>query len=163
MESRFSSNGDGQQRMDDERQALIQTELNPLVLAQLQALQGRTVQGLALWQDSIADEEVEEGISEEDRVFVDFDLYLEGRDLLEIYAATVYSGFDDEPMAGLDEIAQALGEMTGRGAILSEVTTDDEEGLVLIFATEDDESLIIAPSGWVLGHWDELPEEEEYS
>ncbi|MCD6291304.1 MAG: hypothetical protein J7M34_12430 [Anaerolineae bacterium] len=142
---------------------LIQTDLNPLLFVQLQTLQGKSVQGLALWQNSIADEELMEldgDVSPENRIFVDFDLYLEGHVLLEIYAATIYRDLDEAPIMGLDAISQALGDMTEQGTILSDVAMDDEDGLVLVLTTQDGVSLIIAPSGWALGHWDELPDEE---
>jgi hypothetical protein len=154
------SNGNGHEPWDGEEHA-IQTDLDPVLLAQLQMLEGKRVQGLALWQDSIADEEMEEEATEENRVFVDFDLYLEGQNLLEVYAATVYRSVDDEPMVGLPAIANALGQMAEDRAVLSQVTTDDEDGLVLVFTTQDDE-ILIAPSGWVLGSWDELPEEDAW-
>jgi len=156
-----SHNGNGRGHWKPNGEYAIQTELDPVILAQLQELEGKMVQGLALWSDSIADEELGEEVPEEERVFVDFDLYLEDQNLLEVYAATVYRDVNDEPLTGFDEIASALGEITEHGAILSEVTTDEEDGLVLVFATEDNEAIIVAPSGWAIGHWDELPEEEE--
>ncbi len=156
-----TNNGNGRGHWRPNGGYAIQTELDPVMLAQLQELEGKMVQGLALWSDSIADEELGEEIPEEDRVFVDFDLYLEDQNLLEVYAATVYRDVNDEPLTGLDEIASALGNIAEQGAILSEVTTDEEDGLVLVFATGDDQALIVAPSGWVIGHWDELPEEED--
>jgi hypothetical protein len=161
MNDAYNGNGQGPLQEEDELEHVIETELNPVSMVELQSLQGRVVQGLALWQDSIADEEMEEEATDENRVFVDFDLYLEGQELLEIYAATVYQDMDDEPMAGLSEIANVLGGITGKGAVLSEVTMDDEDGLVLVFTTEAQESLIVAPSGWVMGYWDNLPEDEE--
>ncbi len=153
-----SHNGNHHRRWEDEAFA-IQTELNPVNLVQLQMLQGKAVLGLALWQDSIADEELEEEVTEEDRVFVDFDLYLEGRDLLELYAATVYRDAEIEPIAGLNSIADALGHLTEQGAVLNEVAADEEDGLVLVLAAPNGERLLIAPSGWVLAQWSSLPDE----
>ncbi len=154
------SNGNGRGPWDGEEHA-IQTDLDPIQLAELRELEGKMVQSLALWQDSIADGEMEEETTEENRVFVDFDLYLDGRNLLEVYAATIYRSVDDDPMVGLDAIADALGQMAEEGAILSEVTTDEEDGLVLVFTSRDEE-ILVAPSGWVLGSWDELPDADAW-
>ncbi|HEY65568.1 MAG TPA: hypothetical protein G4O02_13460 [Caldilineae bacterium] len=160
MEQSINKNGHG--RWQDEEH-FIQTELDPIHLVELQMLQGKAVQGVALWSKSIADEELaelDEDTTPEHRVFVDFDLYLEGHILLEVYAASVYRNGDEEPMVGLDVIANALGRMTERGAVLGQVTTDEADGLVLVLTSRDTgEALTIAPSGWALAHWDELPDD----
>ncbi|GAB4512826.1 MAG: hypothetical protein Kow0047_24280 [Anaerolineae bacterium] len=153
------SNGNGKGQWEEPD---IQTEVTPLTLSELQAWQGHLVQGLALWDESIADAELDAPISDDERIFVDFDLYLEGQGLLEVFAATVYASDSDEPLMGLETIADALGDLTERGASLVQVTTDDEDGLVLILATPDGDSLLVAPSGWIVTHWEELPDEADW-
>ena len=163
MDQKISKNGHSRWEEEDH---IIRTELDPVLLTQLQMLQGKTVQGLALWANSIADEELaelDEDTTPENRVFVDFDLYLEGHILMEVYAASLYYGVDESPVVGLETIANTLARMTERGATLGNVTTDEAEGLVLTLTTrEGEETLIVAPSGWALGHWDELPDDERW-
>ena len=154
----IASNGNQRDRWE-EGDLFIQTELDPLTLTRLQLLQGKALLGVALWQDSIADEELEGDVAAEERVFVDLDLYLEDQNLLELYAATLYRGTAVEPIVSMEAIAEALERMTEQEAILTQVTSDEQDGLVLSLATPEGETLTIVPSGWALDEWEELPDE----
>ncbi len=45
--------------------------------------------------------------------------------------------------------------------MVAEVGSDAEDGLVLVFAADDEATMIMAVSGWVLSTWDELPDYDE--
>ena len=64
-----------------------------------------------------------------------------------------------QPRTRMDE--GALAELAEDGNVLAEVGTDETEGLYLVFASDDQPTLIMAVSGWIMSTWDELPDYED--
>ena len=159
MANRNLENGNGAEEDSDE--GGIQTVLTESVLENLRALQGKMLTSLTLWEDSLAYGDEEEAVPEAERVFFDCDLYFADRQLLEVYGASAYFDPDGGPLEGIEAITDALGELAEGGNVVAEVGSDAEDGLVLVFAVEDEATLIMAVSGWVLSTWDELPDYEE--
>lgn len=148
---------------DDEASEMmdLHTEVTEQELKVLQALEGKQLASLTLWAESLAyAEETEDETPEEDRYFFDCDLYFANHQLLELYGASLYVDPDQDPIQGMDLITEMLADITEDGGTLSEVARDEEDGLVLVLASNDS-SLVVAVSGWVLDTWDELPEFEE--
>ncbi len=143
----------------------ILTSLTPQAFAELRKLENKLLASLTFWEDSLAYGDEVEVTPEDERIFFDCDLYFADHHLLEVYGASIYDDPDNDPLQGLDTIAQALGDLAEDGSQLFEVAADAEDGLVLIFGSNEasragEISLIMAVSGWALGAWQELPDEE---
>lgn len=145
----------------DNEESGIQTLVTEGALQSLRALEGKMLTSLTLWEDSLAYGDEEEAVPEGERVFFDCDLYFADRQLLEVYGASAYFDAEGEPIEGIEAITEALGELAEGGNLVAEVATDAEDGLVLVFAADDEATMIMAVSGWVLSTWDELPDYED--
>lgn len=139
----------------------IQTVVTEKDMQNLHALEGKLLTTLTLWEDSLAYGDEDEAVPEAERIFFDCDLYFADRQLLEVYGASAYFDPDGEPLQGMEVITEALGELAEGGNVVAEVGSDAEDGLVLVFAADDEATMIMAVSGWVLSTWDELPDYEE--
>ena len=139
----------------------IQTVVTEKDMQSLRALEGKLLTTLTLWEDSLAYGDEDEAVPEAERIFFDCDLYLADRQLLEVYGASAYFDPDGEPLQGMEVITEALGELAEGGNVVAEVGSDAEDGLVLVFAADDEATMIMAVSGWVLSTWDELPDYDE--
>ena len=139
----------------------IQTVVTEKDMQSLRALEGKLLTTLTLWEDSLAYGDEDEVVPETERIFFDCDLYLADRQLLEVYGASAYFDPDGEPLQGMEVITEALGELAEGGNVVAEVGSDAEDGLVLVFTADDEATMIMAVSGWVLSTWDELPDYDE--
>ena len=139
----------------------IKTVVTDGDMQDLRALEGKLLTTLTLWEDSLAYGDETEAVPEAERIFFDCDLYFADRQLLEVYGASAYFDPDGDPLQGMDEITEALGELAEGGNVVAEVSSDAEDGLVLVFAADGEATMIMAVSGWVSGVWDELPDDEE--
>ncbi|MCU0508448.1 MAG: hypothetical protein MUC34_08595 [Anaerolineae bacterium] len=134
--------------LDDDRRA----ELNEMV--------GLKVLGIELWEESIADEEEDEPVAPEERMFVDCDLYLDDNVALELYVASVYPDPDGDPVVGVDEIFAAVGKLADDNLELVDYGEADEEegGIALAFGRGDNVQLVVVAQAWMVSDWE--PDEE---
>ncbi|NUQ38159.1 MAG: hypothetical protein HUU23_10235 [Caldilineales bacterium] len=123
-------------------------------------LEGAAVTSLVIWDSSLVDESLEGPITDETRVYVDFELYLEDHILLELYGAAVLPDENSEALVGLDAIGEALSALAAEGAVIQEICADQEEGMVLVLTSESGASLFVAVTAWLQTTWDTLPEDE---
>jgi len=120
---------------------------------------GEKVVGLALWEESLADDEENPTEADERQVF-DLDLYLENNVYLELYGAIFFADLDGEPLQGLDRIGTMVAELTEKGVWLDEVAATEEDELVLILSQNHEPKLYLSVGGWTLNEWDTLPDDE---
>lgn len=134
--------------LDDDRRA----ELNEMV--------GLKVLGIELWEESIADEEEEQPVAPEERMFVDCDLYLDDNVALELYVASVYPDPDGDPVVGVDEIFAAVGKLADDNLELVDYGEADEEegGIALAFGRGENVQLVIVAQAWMVSDWE--PDED---
>jgi hypothetical protein len=118
------------------------------------------VLGLELWEESLADEEEDEPVSPESRVFFDCDLYLDENQALELYVTSAYPDPNGEPLSGMDAIFDAVGKLADDGLELVDYGEADEEGgLALAFGHGETVEMVLVCSAWMVSDWE--PEEEE--
>ncbi len=137
----------------------LNTELTEEAYEELAELEGSAVIGVSFWDSSLADEMEESEITPEERMLIDIDMYLEDNVALELYGAALYPSPESEPLVGMPALEQALATMIDRESVLDEVAETDDGGLVLVFASGDETTLLISVGAWSVGEWDELPEE----
>lgn len=120
---------------------------------------GEKVVGLALWEESLADDEEDVPDSDERQIF-DLDLYLENNLYFELYGVLFFADQDGEPLQGLDHIGTIVSELTDKGVWLDEIAATDEDELVLILSQNHEPKLYLSVGGWTLDEWDTLPDGE---
>lgn len=120
---------------------------------------GEKVVGLALWEESLADDEEDVPESDERQVF-DLDLYLENNLYFELYGVLFFADQDGEPLQGLDQIGTIVSELTDKGVWLDEIAATDDDELVLILSQNHEPKLYLSVGGWTLDEWDTLPDGE---
>ena len=135
-------------RLTDE----LYTELEAGVL-------GEKVVGLALWEESLADDEQNPPAADERLVF-DLDLYLENNTYFELYGILLFSDLDGEPLQGLDRIGTIVAELTGKGVWLDDIAATEEDEMVLILSQNHEPKLYLSAGGWTLNEWESLPDNE---
>ncbi len=130
----------------------------------LVTLEGTPVETITIWETSIVDEDLEEeagaAVTEENRVFVDLDLYLANRTLLELYGAALLPDEQSDPIVGLAAISDTLSDLVENGMYIQEVSSDEEDRLVLVLADERDHTCLLFVTGWSESAWETLPDEE---
>lgn len=137
----------------------LNTELTDEAYEELAGLEGSVVIGVSFWDSSLADEMEEEEVSSAERMLIDLDMYLEDNVALELYGAALYTSPESEPLVGMPALEQALMSMVDQESVLDEVAETDDGGLVLVFASGDNITLLISVGAWSVGEWDELPDE----
>lgn len=120
---------------------------------------GEKVAGLALWEESLADDEEDVPDADERQVF-DLDLYLENHIYFELYGVIFYTTADGDPLQGLDRIGTMVAELTEKGIWLDEIAATEEDELVLILSQDHEPKLYLSVGGWTLNEWDTLPDDE---
>jgi len=138
----------------------IHFKLTDALWEEMASLEGATVMSLVVWDSSLVDEILDDAATDESRVYVDFELYLEDNVLLELYGAAVLSDQESDALVGLDAIGEALSNLAAEGAAIREVCADQEGNLVLILASESGASLFVPVSAWLESTWETLPEDE---
>lgn len=134
------------------------SELDDDRRAELEEMLGLKVLGIELYEDSIGDEEEEEPIAAEARVFFDCDLYLEDNQGLELYVTTAYPDPNADPVVGMDAIFEAVGRLADdRLALLDYGEADEEGGLALAFGRNEKVEMVLVCSAWMVSEWE--PEE----
>jgi len=126
----------------------------------LVALEGLPVAAITLWDNSVIDEAMPEGITNENRIFVDIDLFLVNQTKLELYGVMVTQDEDGIPIEGLDAIGNAITQHTQAGAELHEIAADEEEMMVLVIRNEAGDTLIFSVTAWLEDVWETLPAAE---
>ncbi len=160
-----SNTNDNQEEIDDTDEGFdeLYTELDDNRRAELDPLLGLKILGLEIWDESLGDENESEPVKPEDRVFFDCDLLLEDSVALELYVSTVYPDPDADPVAGMDQIFDAVGRLADDGMELLDYDQADEEGgIALAFGHGEKSELILVASAWMFSEWepDESPEDE---
>lgn len=138
---------DFQQVLDDEQYELL-----------VEAIGGERVVGLALWEESIGDEEGEKP-SAQTRMLFDLDLYLENNLYLELYGAFLFPDPESDPLRGLQQTGTILRTLIEEGVWLDEIAGTDEDELVLILSRNHQPQLFLNVGGWSLEEWETLPGE----
>jgi len=151
---------DGWRRNDTSDEVSHRKDLTEEALAELRKLEGKTVVGVSLYEDSTLDED-EEPVAVEARIDFDADLYLIDQTLLSLYGATAYPATDDSPLKGADAISEALGELAEKEDTLRQVRRDESGRLALDFGPKIKRHFLLVVKEWSLDRWDELPEDEE--
>ncbi|HRJ40680.1 MAG: hypothetical protein KJZ86_18775 [Caldilineaceae bacterium] len=120
---------------------------------------GEKVVGLALWEESLADDEENRPEADERQVF-DLDLYLENNLYFELYGVLFFTDQDGDPLQGLDRIGTIVAELTDKGVWLDDIAATEEDEMVLILSQNHEPKLYLSVGGWTLNEWETLPDEE---
>lgn len=122
-------------------------------------LDGASIASLVVWDSSLIDDNLDDPVTDKNRIFVDFELYLDDQQLLEIYGAAVLKDESSDALVGFDHIGRALGRLAENGALIEEVASDQDDRLVLILRDHKDKRLLASVTAWLLTTWDTLPED----
>ncbi len=145
---------------DDGEGFEMNTRLTDEIFEQLEEeVIGEKVVGLALWEESLADEEENLPEADERQVF-DLDLYLENNVYFELYGVLFFEDQDGDPLQGLDRIGTIVAELTDKGVWLDEIAATDEDEMVLVLSQNHEPKLYLSVGGWTLNEWDTLPDDE---
>lgn len=124
------------------------------------ALEGVSIASLIVWDESLVDDSLDEPVTDENRMYVDFELYLENQTLLELYGAAILPDENSEALSGLETIASALSNLAEEGAEIDGVFSDQEDSLVLSLVSESGRRLLVHVSAWTESTWEALPDDE---
>lgn len=155
----MSANTSAQNGNDDEELDFHQEVTEELYQELVDSVEGQKVAGLALWEESLADEEGAEVAPDRRDVF-DLDLYLDNHLYLEIYAAYIFSDPEGEALRGLDRIGKMFASLIDRGLWLDEIAVTEDNELVLILSRNQQPQLYLNVGGWSVEPWETLPEED---
>lgn len=155
----MSAPNDNNHHEDSEDLDFFQTVTEDLYNQLVETIEGEKVVGLALWEESIADEE-DASVRPAQRDVFDFDLYLENNLYLELYAVYVFQDLDSDPLRGLDPVGKIFSTLIEDGVWLDEIAVSDDDDLVLILSRNHEPQLYLNVGGWSLEEWDTLPEED---
>jgi hypothetical protein len=144
---------------DDQDLGFHQTITEELYTELVEQVEGEKVVGLALWDESLADEE-DVPVKPEEREVFDFDLYVENNLYLELYATYIFEDPEGDPLRGLDQIGKIFSSLIEEGVWLEEVATTTENELVLILSRNYQPKLYLNVGGWAIEEWETLPEED---
>ncbi|MCP4164908.1 MAG: hypothetical protein GY759_03315 [Chloroflexi bacterium] len=137
----------------------INFKLTDALWEDMAVLEGVPVSSLVVWDSSLVDDNLDDPVTDENRVYVDFELYLSNRTLLELYGVAVLPDESSEALVGLDAIGEVLGRLADEGAIVQEISSDQENRLVMSLASQEGRSLLTWVTAWLETTWDSLPEE----
>ncbi len=135
-------------QLDDEQYAAL-----------VETVAGEKVVGLALWEESIADESTERP-APENRVLFDLDLYLENNLLLTLYGASVFPDPESEPLRGWQRAGKIMQSLVNEGIWLDDIAATEESNLVLVLCRGRAPQLYLIVSGWSAEKWELLPGEQ---
>jgi hypothetical protein len=122
-------------------------------------VRGEKVVGLALWEESLADEEENSPKASERQVF-DLDLYLENNLYFELYGVLIFADLHGDPLQGLYRIGTMVAELTEKGVWLDDIAATEDDELVLVLSQDHQPKLYFSVGGWTLNEWDTLPDDE---
>ena len=135
-------------RLDDEQYEVL-----------VDTVAGERVMGLALWEESISDENGERP-SPELRVLFDLDLYLENNLLLALYGTSFFRDPESDPLHGWQQTGKIVQALISDGIWLDEIAATEEDELVLILSRKHIPQLYLNVSGWTVEEWETLPGEQ---
>lgn len=151
-------NGDGNAE-GEQPQEFHQKVTDELYNDLVEGIEGEKVVGLALWEESLADEE-DGSVPPEERTIFDLDLYLENQLYLELYATCVFQDPESDPLHGLDQLGKIFSRLVDTGIWLDEIAVTEDDELVLILSRNRQPQLYLNVGGWALEAWETLPEED---
>jgi hypothetical protein len=137
----------------------LQFKLTDEIWEEMVMLEGAPVTAIVVWDRSLVDEAMTEAVTNNNRTFVDLDIYLANQTKLELYGASVSIDENLGPITGLDDIGETLARHTKDGAFIDEIASGEDEMLVLILNNENQHPLLIGVSAWLEDVWDHLPDE----
>jgi len=137
----------------------IHFKLTDQLWEELVELDGASIASLVVWDSSLVDDNLDDPVTDENRIYVDFELYLDDQQLLEIYGAAVLRDESSDALVGFDNIGRTLGRLAENGALIQEVASDQDDRLVLILRDHKNRRLLTSVTAWLLTTWDALPEE----
>jgi hypothetical protein len=143
----------------EEQEGFHQFVTDELYTELVETVEGEKVVGLALWEESLADAEEEE-VDADTRELFDFDLYLENKLYLEIYAAYIFQDPNSDALRGLDRIGKMFSGLIEEGLWLDEIAVTEENELVLILSRNRQPLLYLNVGGWAIEEWETLPDED---
>ncbi|MBX3000236.1 MAG: hypothetical protein KF893_17060 [Caldilineaceae bacterium] len=143
----------------DEPEDFHQFVTDELYAELVERIEGHKVVGLALWEESLADDE-DENIDPRARELFDFDLYLENHLYLEIYAAYIFQDPSGDALHGLDPIGTMFSTLIEEGVWLDEIAVTEENELVLILSRNRQPLIYLNVGGWAIEEWETLPDED---
>ncbi len=132
-------------QLDDEQYAAL-----------VETVAGEKVVGLALWEESIADDSTERPAPEK-RILFDLDLYLENNLLLTLYGASVFPDPESEPLRGWQRAGKIMQSLVNEGIWLDDIAATEESNLVLVLCRGHTPQLYLIVSGWSAEKWELLP------
>ncbi len=124
--------------------------------ALVETVAGEKVVGLALWEESIADEAAERP-EPETRSLFDLDLYLENNLLLTLYGASAFPDPESEPLRGWQRAGKIMQSLVSEGIWLDDIAATEENNLVLVLCRDHTPQLYLIVSGWSAEKWESLP------
>ena len=122
-------------------------------------LEGISIASLVVWDSSLVDDSLDDPVTDENRIYVDFELYLDDHMMLELYGAAVLEDEASDALVGFDNIGRTLSRLAEKGALIQEVAVDQEDRLVLVLENQKGQRLLTPVTAWLLTAWDILPEE----
>ena len=132
-------------QLDDEQYAAL-----------VETAAGERVVGLALWEESIADEATKRP-QPETRSLFDLDLYLENSLLLTLYGTSVFPDPESEPLRGWQRAGRIMQSLVNEGIWLDDIAATEEDNLVLVLCRDRTPQLYLIVSGWSAEKWESLP------
>lgn len=137
----------------------INFKLNDELWEEMIEFEGIPIASLVVWDSSLVDDRLDDPVTDENRIYVDFEIYLDDQHMLELYGAAVLEDEAGDALVGLDNIGRALSGLAGNGAFIQEIAADQDNSLVLILQDQQNKKLLTPVTAWLLATWDVLPEE----
>ncbi len=150
---------DNHQHTEEDDLDFHQIVTDELYTELVESIEGQKVVGLAVWEESLADEEGEE-IPPATRQIFDLDLYLENQLYLELYATYIFDDPESDALRGLDRIGTICTKLIETGIWLEEIAVTEENELVLILSRNHRPHLYLNVGGWSMEEWETLPDED---
>lgn len=135
------------------------TRLDDEQYDELVELQGQKVVFAAVWEDALVDALADLSRAEDGPPAVDLDLYLQDGAYFELFGVVCYPSLDDDPWPGRAEVDATLKSLIRGGCWLEEIAVDEEEAMVLVLARRHQPRAYLQVGAWLLGEWEELPNE----
>ena len=138
----------------------LQLTLTDEIWEDMVSLEGAPITAIVVWDRSLVDESLEQPVMDQNRVFVDIDLYLANQTKLELYGVSVARDEESEPIVGLDVIGETLARYARNGAFINEVAASEDDMLVLVLNNDRKEPLLLGVAAWLEDVWEQLPDED---
>ncbi|HEY53768.1 MAG TPA: hypothetical protein G4N94_09955 [Caldilineae bacterium] len=137
----------------------INFKLTDALWEEMSEFEGVPIASLVVWDSSLVDDRLDDPVTDENRIYVDFELYLDDQRMLELYGVAVLEDETSDALVGLDNIGRALSRLAENGAFIQEIAADQDDSLVLILQDQENKRLLTPVTAWLATTWDALPEE----